>query len=331
VKALIPSFGFRHVALAAVCLVMLLPAAVQAQHLTMLTPSFDRRTFIAFYANDFQPGSSQTVQPFFSAITNTAGEFNVAGHTATPGTEDFTEVTAACNIAQDTVVAATTTSLSITGQLEIVSSGSAVNLSDRGGTASWAGSSALVIGFSIDRPFTYTLSANTLLNTNTTELVPRANVGLDTNGGAGEQALPNYVAYGSTVDSGHTAYYAPASGTNTGVLPAGNYYMNARVQTQSGVDGDHSPMAEHFLVAFNLSVSYVPPQPPVITAFTPDGAGGYNLIWNAPQAGNYRVLTSADLMGWSEAIPSAAASTGLNTNTISAGPGAAFFRMEYLP
>jgi hypothetical protein len=171
-----------------------------------------------------------------------------------------------------------------------------------------------------------------LMNTNATETVPIAVVGLDHNGDI-TAALPDIAAYGSITYPGGAASAPSASGTNTGVFPAGTYYFIARVHSSSGVDTVNTPMAEHFLATFNLSVTYLPPQPPVITAFTPDGAGGFNLIWNAPQAGNYRVLSSTNLIDWAEAIPSAAQPTGLNTNAVSAFPAsnAGFFRLEFLP
>jgi hypothetical protein len=134
-------------------------------------------------------------------------------------------------------------------------------------------------------------------------------------------------------EGGGTFLTAPsASGTSTGVFTNGTYYFIARVHSMTYVDPDHSPMSEHFLVTFNLTVTYVP-QPPVIVAFTPNGTGAFNLVWNAPQPGNYRVLSSTNLIDWVETIPAAAWPSGLNTNTVNAIPGLGqgFFRIEYLP
>ena len=91
-------------------------------------------------------------------------------------------------------------------------------------------------------------------------------------------------------------------------------------------------MTEHFLATFNLTVTYVP-QPPDKVTFTPNGTGAFNLEWNAPQPGNYRVLSSTNLINWVEAIPAATWPYGLNTNTVSSIPGSnrGFFRVEYVP
>jgi hypothetical protein len=322
--------GPRLILLAAVLFPLLVPAA-RGQNLTLLQPALYRRVLIPFYAYDNRPSSSQSYQDQFTAITNIAGEINFSGIESTP--VSFQDVSAACAATQDATVTATATSLSVTGQVEIASSGSAFSSQDTGGAASWTGLSEIIVGFSIDRSFTYSLSVATTMNTNATETFPTAYAGLDTSGDSAV-SLPNVVAYGALTVPGPQLLTAPsAGGTNTGVLAPGNYYFIARVHTASGVDSTSSPMSEHFLVAFNLSITYPPPQPPVITAFTPDSAGGFNLIWNAPQAGNYRVLSSTDLVAWSELIPAAAAPSGLNTNVVSAtaGPGAAFFRIQYLP
>src|ERR1039457_2572388 len=165
------------------------------------------------------------------------------------------------------------------------------------------------------------------------ETVPIAMVRLDHYGGD-ETSLTDIVAHGSAMQEGGVTFLtAPsASGTSTGVFANGTYYFIARVHSATYVDPFNTPMAEHFLVTFNLTVTYVP-QPPDRVAFTPNGTGAFNLVWNAPQPGNYRVLSSTNLIDWVEAIPAAAWPSGLNTNAVSVIPGAnrGFFRIEYLP
>ena len=270
-----------------------------------------------------------TYQPNFVAYTNVAGTFNVSDTESTSAS--FFYVSAGCTASQNSTITATATNLSITGQVEISASGSAVSSQFGVGYASWAGLSEMVSGFTIDRYFTYSLQATTTMLTNATETVPIAMVGISDNGDPGT-SLPDIVAYGSVTYPGGVATAPAASGTNTGVFTAGTYYFIARVHSMTEVDPVNTPMTEHFLVTFNLNVTYVP-QPPDRVAFTPNGTGAFNLVWNAPQPGNYRVLSSTNLIDWVEAIPAAAWPYGLNTNTVSTIPGAnrGFFRIEYLP
>ena len=318
--------------LAAFLFTLFAPAA-GAQNLTLIFPSDARRVLIPFGSSDSHGGSYGDT---FVAITNVAGAFNISGTVSTPGNYDFCG--AHCTASQDSTITATATNLSITGQVEISSAGTAVNIEGQpsgngSGSASWAGLSEMFIGFTIDRYFTYSLQATTTMNTNSTETVPIAMVGLDHYGDA-ETSLPDIVVYGSAMQEGGGIFLtAPsASGTNMGVFTNGTYYFIARVHSASYVDPDHSPMSEHFLVTFNLTVTYVP-QPPDRVAFTPNGTGAFNLVWNAPQPGNYRVLSSTNLIDWVEAIPAAAWPSSLNTNAVSAIPGLGqgFFRIEYLP
>ena len=304
--------------LAAFLFTLFAPAA-GAQNLTL--PYESRRVLIPFYAHD---SHGADYQPNLSAYTNVAGVFNISETASTPS-DDF-YVSAGCTASQNSTITATATNLSITGQMEISASGSAVNSQLGGGYASWAGLSEMLSGFTIDRYFTYSLQATTTMNTNATESVPIAMVGLSAYGDSAS-SLPEIVAYGSITYPGGVATAPSASGTNTGVLTAGTYYLVARVHSNSGVDADHSPMSEHFLVTFNLNVTYVP-QPPDRVAFTPNGTGAFNLVWNAPQPGNYRVLSSTNLIDWVEVIPSAAWPYGLNTNTINCHSR---FRPRFLP
>ena len=306
-------------------LLIFFPAA-EAQNLTLQFPTQARRVLIPFFADDSHGGSFSDT---FVAITNVAGTFNIIGTEATPGNFDFCG--AHCTASQDSTVTATATNLSITGQVEISSAGTAVSLQDGSGAGVWSGLSEIFIGFTIDLPFTYSLQATTTMDTNLTETVPIAMAGIST-GGDSSSSLPDVVAYGSMAFPSGVVTAPSASGTNTGVLAAGTYYFIARVHSESSVDPVHSPMSEHFLVTFNLGVTYVP-QPPVIMALTPNGAGAFNLIWNAPQPGNYRVQSSADLTTWSELIPVASLPIGLNTNLVSAltASNQGFFRVEYLP
>jgi hypothetical protein len=323
-------FGLRlgksKIILAAFLFAISVPAA-GAQTLTLVFPSDARRVLIPFYASDTHGGP---YQHYFAAITNVAGAFNISDTESTPASDFY--VSAACTASQNSTITSTATNLSITGQVEISSSGSAVSSQLGAGYASWTGLSEMFIGFTIDRCFTYSLQAATTMNTNVTETVPEAYVGLDHNGD-NSSSLPDIVAYGSAMYLGGTFLTAPsASGTSTGVFTNGTYYFIARVHSMTDVDPLNMPMAEHFLVTFNLTVTYVP-QPPDRVAFTPNGTGAFNLVWNAPQPGNYRVLSSTNLIDWGEAIPAAAWPSGLNTNVVSAISGASrgFFRVEYLP
>jgi hypothetical protein len=318
--------------LAAFLFALFVPAA-GAQNLTLVFPSDARRVLIPFYANDSHGGGGGGN---FVAITNVAGAFNISDTEATPAADFY--VSAACTASQNSIITATATNLSITGQVEISSAGTAVIITGQPsgngeGSASWAGLSEMFIGFTIDRYFTYSLQATTTMNTNSTETVPMAYVGLSQYGDSAT-SLPEIVAYGSAAMFGGGIFLtAPsASGTNTGVFTAGTYYFIARVHSASSVDPDHSPMAEEFKTTFNLNVTYVP-QPPDRVAFTPNGTGAFNLVWNAPQPGNYRVLFSTNLTTWSELIPASAQPSGLNTNVVSAISGAnrGFFRVQYLP
>ena len=297
-----------------------------AQTLTLQFPSAARRVLIPFYANDSHGGGYSDT---FATFTNVAGAFNISGTESTPNNFDFCG--ADCTASQDSIITATATNLSITGQVEISSSGSAVSSQFGSGAASWAGLSEMFIGFTIDRYFTYSLQATTTMNTNLTETVPIAMVGISDQGDS-SSGLPDILAYGSA-DLYGTIYTAPsASGTNTGVFTAGTYYIVARVHSMTSVDPLNSPMTEHFLATFNLTVTYVP-QPPDKVAFTPNGTGAFNVVWNAPQPGNYRVLSSTNLIDWVEVIPSTAWPYGLNTNTVSAisGSNRGYFRVQYLP
>ena len=312
--------------LAAFLFAISVPAA-DAQTLTLVFPSDARRVLIPFYASDTHGGA---YQPYFFAITNVAGTFDISDTESTSGS--FFYVSAGCTASQNSTITSTATNLSITGQVEITSSGSAVSSQSGTGSASWAGLSEMFIGFTIDRYFTYSLQATTTMITNVTETVPMAYVGL-AHYGDDSFSLPDIAAYGSAMKAGGTFLTAPsASGTSTGVFAAGTYYLVARVHSMTGVDSTHSPMSEHFLATFNLTVTYVP-QPPDRVAFTPNGTGAFNLGWNAPQPGNYRVLSSTNLIDWVEAIPAAAWPSGLNTNAVNAIPGLGqgFFRIEYLP
>jgi hypothetical protein len=318
--------------LAAFLFTIFVPAA-GAQNLTLIFPSDARRVLIPFGASDSHGGGYGDT---FVAITNVAGAFNISGTVSTPGNYDF--CSAHCTASQNSTITSTATNLSITGQVEISSAGTVVSITGQpsgngSGSADWAGLSEMFIGFTIDRYFTYSLQATTTMNTNVTETVPMAYVGLD-HYGDDASSLPDIAAYGSRMSTGGGTFLtAPsASGTNTGVFTAGTYYFIARVHSASSVDPVNTPMTEHFLVTFNLNVAYVP-QPPDRVAFTPNGTGAFNLVWNAPQPGNYRVLSSTNLIDWVEAIPAAAWPYGLNTNTVNdiPGSGQGFFRIEYLP
>jgi hypothetical protein len=309
---------------------LLFVSSAGAQNLTLNFQFPSRRILVPFYATDYHPLFNGSYQDQFFTSTNVAGTFNIDGTEATPF--DFTDVSAACNASQNSTITATATNLSITGQVEISASGSVFSSHDSGGGGSWSGLSELYIGFTIDHPFAYSLQVTTAMNTNATETVPIAFAGLAHNGD-NPSGLPDIVAYGSTTFPGDTATAPSASGTSTGVFTNGTYYFIARVHSSSGVDEVNRPMSEHFLVTFNLSVTYIPPQPPGIVTFAPNGDGTFNLIWTAPQAGNYRVLSSTNLTDWAELVPAASELSGLNTNVVSAVSGSdqGFFRVEYQP
>jgi hypothetical protein len=313
--------------LAAFLFTISVPAA-DAQTLTLQLSNQARRVLDEMFSNDTHHGGY--TGPLFAAFTNVAGAFDASDTETTPNGNDF--VGAHCTALQNSIITATATSLSVTGQVEISSSGTAVENMSGEGSAIWEGLSEVDFSFVIDKPFTYSLQATTTLNTNLLETVPIALVGLGKNSD-GTIELPDLAAYGSLTSPGGTIYTAPsASGTSSGVLSAGTYYFVARVHSYSSVDPIHSPASEDFTTSFNFTVTYVP-QPPDKVAFTPNGTGAFNLVWNAPQPGNYRVLSSTNLIDWVEAIPAAAWPYGLNTNAVNAIPGSGqgFFRVEYLP
>jgi hypothetical protein len=307
-------------------LIPLFIPATDAQTLTVQYQFTDRRVINNFYASDSHGGA---YQPYFVAFTNVDGTFNFSDTESAP--IGFYYVSASSTASQNSTIASTATNLSITGQMEISASGSAVADMSGEGAASWSDLSEMIVGFTVDRPFTYSLQVTTTMSTNSAETVPVAVAGIDDHGDV-VASLPDIVAYGGMAYPGGFATTPSASGTGTGVLTNGTYYFIARVHSESLVNPNNTPAAEEFAVTFNLNVAYAP-QAPVIVAFAPNGAGAFNLIWNAPQAGNYRVLSSTNLTTWSELIPAAAQPLGLNTNAISAIPSSdqGFFRIEYLP
>jgi hypothetical protein len=324
-KTKIFNCGPGRILLATVLFAWFVPLA-EAQNLTLILGSQARRVLNSLVSFDSHGGTYSSPNPY--AITNVAGPFNVSDTESTPGSDFY--VSAAITASQNSTITSTSTNLSVTGQVEISASGSAVDSQAGIGSALWSGTlSEMFIGFTIDRSFTYSLTVSTVMNTNSSETVPIAMAGLDDSG----DEWPDLVAYGSMAYPGGVDTAPSASGTSTGVFTKGTYYFIARVHADSGVQPSTSPTAEYFLATFNLSVNYLPPQPPVITAFTPNSLNGFQLTWNAPQAGNYRIVSSADLTTWTELIPSSAQPSGLNTNTVSAisGSGQDFFRIEYLP
>jgi hypothetical protein len=307
-----------------VFLILLSIPATDAQTLTLNSQFLDRRVLNQFYASDSHGG---TYQPYFVAITNVDGAFNFSDTESTP--VNFYYVSSSSTASQNSTIASTATNLSITGVEEISTSGSAVADMNGEGAGSWSDLSEMVIGFTIDHPFTYSLQVTTTMNTNSVESAPIAVAGIDNHGDV-EASLPDIVAYGSMAYPGGSVATPSASGTSTGFLTNGTYYFIARVHSESFVNPDYTPAAEEFKVTFNLNVMYVP-QAPVITAFKPNGLSTFNLIWNAPQSGNYRVLSSSNLITWSELIPAAAKPSGMNTNNVSANGASEFFRIQYVP
>ena len=98
----------------------------------------------------------------FETDTNVAGSFNVSNTQSTPGF--YPDISVASTALQNSTITATPTSLSVTGQVEISSSGSVFGLA----SASRTSLSEMVIGFTIDRYFTYSLQVTTTMNTNAT-------------------------------------------------------------------------------------------------------------------------------------------------------------------
>ena len=303
--------------LTALLLSAFLPTA-KAQTISQVSPTRDT-------VNDFSSYDS-IYGPYFNTYpgdaTNGVGVFHASDTSVTPGGQHFVGAQSSC--LQDSLITASATSLSVTGHVQMTGSGGVSMVDGNSGSASWLGYSRVTVSFNLDKPFNYSLQASTLFVTNQIELAPAAYLVLSRN------QYPDVAAFGNSRHAGYTSL--PAAGTSSGVLPAGSYTFHAEASESGGVDFIHSPTAENYFVSFTLTVTPVP-QPPVITAFIPNGTGAFNLIWNAPQAGNYRVLSSTDLTAWSELIPSSARPSGLNTNVVSAitGSNQGFFRVEYLP
>ena len=303
--------------LTALLLGAFLPAA-KAQTISLYAPTRD--TVNDLYSADSISGPYLNTYP--GDATNDVGAFHVSDTSVTPGWQHLVGAQSTC--LQDSLITASATSLSVTGQVQMTGSGGVGMVDGNSGSASWLGYSRVTVSFNLDQPFNYSLQASTLFVTNLIELAPAAYLVLSRAG------YPDVAAFGNSRHPGYTSL--PAAGTSSGVLPAGSYSFHAEASESGGVDFIHSPTAENYFVSFTLTVTPVP-QPPVIMAFTPNGAGAFNLTWNAPQAGNYRVLSSTDLAAWSELIPSSARPSGLNTNAVSAIPvsNLGFFRVEYLP
>jgi hypothetical protein len=295
-----------------------IPAAC-AQTIFQVSPTRDTYNSLA--------SGDSTYGPYFNsysgAYTNDVGAFYASDTSVTPAGQHFVSAQSSC--LQDSLITASATSLSVTGVVQMTASGGASFLDGiPAGEASWYGYSRVSVSFSIDKPFSYSLQASTLFVTNLTELAPTAYMVLTRAG------YPDVAAFGNSRQSGYTP--GPPSGTSSGILPAGLYGFRAEAIDSSGVDPFHSPTAENYFVSFTLTVTYVP-QPPGNVALTPKGAGTFLLIWNAPQAGNYRVMSSTNLTDWTEYIPVASRPSGPNTNTVNVIPGSSrgYFLIQYLP
>jgi len=265
--------------------------------------------------------------PYFNSYsgdsTNDVGAFHASDTSVTPAGQHFVGAQSSC--LQDSLITASATSLSVTGVVQMTASGGASFLDGNpAGEASWYGYSRVSVSFSIDKQFSYSLQASTLFVTNLVELAPTAYMVLTRAG------YPDVAVFGNSRQAGYTPG-APA-GTSSGILPAGLYGFHAEAIESGGVDPFHSPTAENYFVSFTLTVTYVP-QPPGNVALTPNGAGTFLLVWNAPQAGNYRVMSSTNLTDWLEYIPAASRPSGPNTNTVNVIPGSScgYFRIQYLP
>jgi hypothetical protein len=294
-----------------------IPAA-SAQTIFLYAPSRDT-------VNNLSSGDSD-YGPYFNtypgASTNNVGAFYASNTSATPAGQHF--VGAQCTCLQDSLITASATSLSVTGLVQVTGSGGVSMVDGKSGSASWLAYSRVSVSFNLDKPFSYSLQATTLFVTNLIELAPTAYLVLTRAG------YPDVAVFGNSRQTGYTP--GPPAGTNSGILPAGSYGFRAEAIESGGVDFIHSPTAENYFVSFTLNISPVP-QPPVIAALTANGAGTFLLTWNAPQAGNYRVMSSTNLVNWNEYIPSASRPSGANTNSVNVLPGSScgFFRIQYLP
>jgi hypothetical protein len=304
------------------CLLLAAVNAAQAQ-LTLDIPTRD--VYQDFHSDDSHSGNYANTFP--GASTNGLGLFSVNQVDSSPGWQTLVSATATC--LQNSTISTSATSLSVTGQLQVSGSGSASqNQALESGSASWLDYSRVQISFTITQPFNYSLQANTTLLTNALALAPSAFVAF----GHASTFLsnPDLALYGS---SKIYHFAAPSTGgSNSGVLPAGAYAFRAECGESGGLDPSHSPTAENFAANFTLNVTIVP-QPPVIMTLTPAGPGTFLLTWTAPQSGSYRVLSSTNLVDWSEYIAPATKSSGVNTNTVNLLPGSpqGFFRIQYLP
>ena len=262
----------------------------------------------------------------FDSRTNNSSGF----HTASSQSVSYAGLQVTNVARQDATISTTAAGLTITGKVEV--SCFAAN-SQVAASAIWDGiESSLVLAFSSDHPMAYSIQATTDFITSPLEYSAIAMTGLSSGGYSGVH-LPDLVAFGRLAIPSAAETAPTASGTANGILPAGTYYFEARAHSASYVDPGHPDASEHFLAAFDLNVTNVPPQPPLITGLSASEANGFNLVWTAFQSGRYRVLASPDLGAWSEWVPAAVAPSGLNTNAVSAaiGPRTGFYRVEYLP
>ena len=305
--------SFRVAALLAVCI----PTA-NAQTLTLAGPV--RIAQNALSSGDSLAGPFSSSSP--TITSGNAGALSIRQDERTPASQTFLNV--ATTVAQDSTVTATSTQLHASGLLRLGISGSA-NLDQFGfgGSASWTLTTTMEFSFSIDQPFAYVLTATTSRPV-AGDLAPSAFVGL-----GGSRDRTSIGAFGSSSQWGVGASDA---GTFGGILPAGAYALSALAQSSSESTRTGSPISEEFTVSFTLDVTTIP-QPLVTVTLAPDGPGLFQLKWDAPQAGVYRILFSSNLKDWTEYTPAATWPAGLNKVPVNVGPGGdlGFFRIQYLP
>jgi hypothetical protein len=232
------------------------------------------------------------------------------------------------HIQQNSTISSTSTNLTINGAINYSAgfsgSGSPDDFNVRGVTYGLS-ASYFYARFIIDQPFAFSLNLN-------------GSASFDCNvGGAGGPGAyiqltggaVNYQIY--PVENG-----GQISITNNSILPAGDYQLQGQVGDTEGFDvgsvGDFNYNASAS-ISFALSVTPVQTvAPPVINSLTPSSPGVYQLVWTAPQAGNYRVLSSPDLLNWSESISTASYTAGSNTNLVNAvSPSTGYYRLEFFP
>jgi hypothetical protein len=238
-------------------------------------------------------------------------------------------------ISQNTTITNNGTTLIISGTLNSLNSSSAT--ADDMGDLGLGGSSPVStfgVFFDLDQPFYYKLDVNISRSMTLTS---------DNPVGASSTAYLQFGNPGAGVGAtyGWSDFFPddlyPKAGTTNGVLPAGSCSIEVAMDNSASFNGGATLAGNYSYdssstITFTLTVSQNNLLAPVITSFTPSLAGSYQLGWTAPQDGNYRIMSSPDLVNWSEAVSSASYSAGANVNLVDAvtDSNTGFYRVEYL-